>query len=142
MPPCRPPAVLLLLVALAAPAPGEPDPAKYREHALTAKGDPKRGKALCADARTRCSVCHKVNGTGGEVGPDLSAVGGKFDRQHLIESVLEPSAQIVEGYRTTVIATADGRTLTGVVRGEAGGRLTLFDIDGKKHTIAADEIES
>jgi putative heme-binding domain-containing protein len=142
MPSVRPAAVPVLLAALAVAAPGPPDPAKYREHALTNKGDPKRGKALFADARTRCSVCHKVGGAGGEVGPDLSAVGGKFDRQHLIESVLEPSAQIVEGYRATAVTTADGRTLTGIVKGEAEGRLTLLDVDGKQHAIAADDVES
>src|SRR5262249_45929490 len=78
---------------------------------------------------------------GGEVGPDLSAVGGKFDRQHLIESILEPSAQIVEGYRATAITTAHGRTLTGIVKEQTDGRLTLLDVDGKRHTVAADDIE-
>ena len=69
----------------------------YQQHALTHQGDAKRGAKLFADAkRTRCAICHRVGGKGGEVGPDLSRIGGKFDRPHLIESLLEPSRQIVE----------------------------------------------
>src|SRR5438477_6845555 len=142
MPALRPAAVVPLLAALAFAAPGEPDPAKYREHVLTTKGDARRGKALFSDARTRCSVCHKVNGAGGDVGPDLSAVGGKFDRQHLIESIIEPSAQIVEGYRAAAVTTAAGRSFVGILKGEADGRLTLLDVDGSKHEIPTGEVES
>jgi hypothetical protein len=40
---------------------------------------------------TKCGVFHRLDGNGGDAGPDLSAIGGKFDRPHLIESLLEPS---------------------------------------------------
>src|SRR5262249_9404711 len=78
----------------------------------------------------------------GEVGPDLSAIGGKFDRQHLIESILEPSAQIVEGYHTTTLTTADDRSLSGIVKAETERSVTLVDVDGKRHEIPKDEIET
>ena len=55
--------------------------------------------------RAGCIRCHRVGRAGGDVGPDLSDIGGKYGREHLIESVLEPSRQIVEGYRPTSIAT-------------------------------------
>src|SRR5437868_245798 len=103
-------------------------PAEMRRHALTHPGDAARGKDLFFNARlTQCSTCHRVNGQGTDVGPDLSHVGGKFDRVHLIESVLEPSRQIVEGYRTTSIVTTDGRLWTGIVRDETGDALTLVE---------------
>ena len=47
-------------------------------------------------------------GLGGDIGPDLSEVGGKYERHLLIESVLEPSRHIVKGYRPEILAT-DGR---------------------------------
>ena len=43
-------------------------------------------------------------------------VAGKFDRPLLIESVLYPSRQIVEGYRITLVVTSDGRVVSGYIR--------------------------
>lgn len=113
----------------------------YEQHALTHDGDPARGKTLFFDeARTRCVVCHKVADRGGEVGPDLSAIGGKFARPHLIESLLEPSRQILEGFRTTVIATADGRVLTGIIKEQSAERLTIVDGNGRRQTVLTRDI--
>jgi putative heme-binding domain-containing protein len=87
-----------------------------------------------------CIRCHRVRGSGGEVGPDLSNIGGKYAREHLIESVLEPSRQIVEGYRSTILALEDGRVLNGLVKSETAGRLTLFDADAREQTVAKSDI--
>jgi putative heme-binding domain-containing protein len=82
-----------------------------------------------------------VDGKGSDVGPDLSQVGGKFDRVHLIESILEPSNQIVEGYRTTLLLLKDGRSLTGIVREESQEGLTLVEASGQRHKLAHSRIE-
>jgi putative heme-binding domain-containing protein len=114
----------------------------YETHALTHAGDASRGRELFAnEIRTKCAVCHKVQGTGGEVGPDLSHIGGKFDRPHLIESLLEPSRQIVEGFRTSVVVMNDGRTLTGIVREQATESITVFDANGVKHVVPTGDID-
>jgi putative heme-binding domain-containing protein len=127
-----------------APGPGgkRADAAALRQHARDHRGDPKRGKDLFNTLRpTACSACHRVSGQGGDVGPDLSLVGGKFDRPHLVESVLEPSRQIVEGYRTTLLTLTDGRALTGIVREENADNLTLVEADGRRHRLAKSRIE-
>src|SRR5581483_3592452 len=134
---------LVLALALTSGLPavadgGKPDPQALRAAALTRRGEPGRGKLLFAGDRCRCAACHKVNGAGGDVGPDLSVVGGKFDRPHLIESVLEPSRQIVEGYRTTTVTTLDGRSFSGVVKEETAARLVLADANGKFAVAKAD----
>lgn len=105
-------------------------------------GDPRRGRALFLDLnRAACARCHRVAGAGGEVGPDLSDIGGKFDREQLIQAVLEPSRQIVEGYRPTVVATTDGRILTGIVRDEDEHALRLVDAGGHSAQVAKGDIE-
>ena len=105
-------------------------------------GDAARGRALFADPkRLACARCHRVRGEGGEVGPDLSDIAGKFPRDLLIESVLEPSRQIVEGYRPTIVATVDGRVLTGIVKGESAAELTLVDAEGRRQVVRKSEIE-
>jgi putative heme-binding domain-containing protein len=113
----------------------------YARYAMTTRGDATRGRAVFDDANgAGCIRCHRVRGTGGDVGPDLSNIGGKFAREHLIESVLEPSRQIVEGYRPTIIATADGRVLTGLVKNETSDRLTLIDAEAREQLVRKAEV--
>lgn len=75
---------------------------EQRRAAMNSQGNAERGRQLFSSASAKCDTCHKVAGTGGEAGPDLSLVAGKLDRTHLIESLLDPSALILEGYRTTI----------------------------------------
>jgi putative heme-binding domain-containing protein len=117
-------------------------PAELRQFVLTHPGNPQAGKRLFSEPKIlRCAACHRVNGKGEEVGPDLSQIGGKFDRPHLIESILEPSRQIVEGYRTTTILTSDGKTWSGIVRDESKDGLVLVEATGQRRRIAKKDIE-
>ncbi len=114
----------------------------YEQYALRQPGDPKNGKKLFDDTkRTKCGVCHKIAGKGGDVGVDLTKIGGKFDRPHLIESLLEPSRQIVEGYQTSVVLTDSGKTYSGIQKERDDKQIVLMDAEGKRHTIQRDEIE-
>src|SRR5437588_9143760 len=113
-----------------------------RRAAMNNGGNAKRGMALFASQAGRCAVCHKVNGQGGAVGPDLSQVGGKFDRTHLIESILDPSAEILQGYQCTIIETKSGRVVTGIVKSESAAAVILVDAAGKRVTIAPANIET
>jgi putative heme-binding domain-containing protein len=116
--------------------------AEYAQYAQRTHGDPARGRRVFADITgAGCIRCHKVGNEGGSVGPDLSDIGGKLGREHLIESVLEPSRQIVEGYRPTLIATGDGRVLTGLVQGETADALTLWDARAQSQVVAKSSIE-
>ena len=143
----RPLATTLLALALTAfdgPGPQSGPAAErdaYARHAVSNLGDAARGRAVFDDAqRAGCARCHRVRGRGGEVGPDLSSIGGKYARDHLIESVLEPSRQIVEGYRSTILALDDGRVLTGLIKAETADRLTLVDADAREQTVAKSDI--
>ena len=113
----------------------------FERYALTHDGDAKRGLELYLDEKvTKCAICHQVDKRGGEVGPDLSKIGGKFDRPHLIESLLEPSKQIVEGYRTSIIVTTDGSIETGIVKQQSKTSVTLVDANGKQRVIDVGDI--
>ena len=102
-----------------------------RQAALKNAGNPQRGKAVFASAAAKCAVCHKVRGQGGDVGPDLSQVGGKLDRTHLIESILDPSAEILQGYHATILTTKSGRVFTGIVKSESAATVTLRGCGGE-----------
>ncbi|HEV3143535.1 MAG TPA: PQQ-dependent sugar dehydrogenase [Gemmataceae bacterium] len=122
--------------------PAQPDRYALRQAAMNNGGDAKRGKVIYLSAAAQCAVCHKVHGQGGDLGPDLSQIGGKFDRTHLIESILDPSAEILQGYHATVIETKSGRVFTGIVQAESPTAVSLRDAEGKQVTIATGDIES
>src|SRR5205807_1660201 len=59
--------------------------------ALTTSGSATRGRELFLNAdKTGCIKCHRIGEQGGRIGPDLSGVGRRFSRIHLVESILEP----------------------------------------------------
>jgi putative heme-binding domain-containing protein len=118
------------------------DPNALRQAVMNNGGDPKRGKAIYLSAAAQCATCHKVHGQGGDVGPDLSQVGGKLDRTHLIESILDPSAEIPQGYHVTVIETKSGQVITGIVKSESPTAVTLVDAQAKQRTVAIGDTDS
>ncbi len=118
-------------------------PNDYQNAAMSRPGDVANGLKIYRDeARAKCVVCHQVEGTGGKVGPDLSKIGGKFDRIHLIESLLHPSAQIVEGYQTSTILTADSEVIAGIIKEEDQQFVSLLLPTGQKRTIARRDIDA
>jgi putative heme-binding domain-containing protein len=108
--------------------------------AAQATGDAKRGEALVKSAAQACLSCHKIETTGGVIGPDLSAVGRAMSPEAIVESVLWPKRQVKEGYLLTQVATKDGRELQGYRVGETAEQLTLrnFAIGGLEVIAKAD----
>jgi putative membrane-bound dehydrogenase-like protein len=118
------------------------EPAAYLEYGLRNPGDPARGRPLFHDLKgLACIKCHRVDGTGGEIGPDLTVIGSQFSRAELAESVVYPSRKIREGYQQVKVLTKDGRVLSGAVKGETPAELTLQDAEGIRHSIATADIE-
>lgn len=60
-----------------------------------------------------CYSCHRFNGEGGALGPDLTALAGRFDPNAILESILEPSKTISDQYAAVQILTLDGHVITG-----------------------------
>ena len=115
---------------------------EVERYALTHAGDAANGQRLFEqEAVTKCLICHKVDKRGGAVGPELTHIGGKFDRPHLIESLLQPSQQIVEGYRTSSLVLQDGTVRSGVIRERSNESITLYDANAKRHTVRIADIE-
>jgi putative heme-binding domain-containing protein len=116
-------------------------PEDYRRFAMIHEGDPARGKNLFADEqRVACSRCHSVDGTAAKAGPDLFAVGDKFARQEIIDSILKPSETIETGYSTTTVETMSGEEFSGIIKQANGSWLELADANGKRVRILKAEI--
>jgi len=117
-------------------------PEQYRRFALLHEGDVLRGKELFADQQSAaCSKCHTTDATAGKAGPDLFAVGDKFGRHDIIETILSPSATIAEGYSSTMVETKSGEDYTGIIKQATDGWIELMGADGRRVRIATAEIQ-
>jgi putative heme-binding domain-containing protein len=94
--------------------------AKFRP-ALALKGDPANGKVVFGQI---CISCHKLDGVGLDLGPDLRSVV-QHDAEKLLSSILDPSAVIEPGFMAYHCTLTSGEQLYGVVATETSTSLTL-----------------
>ena len=95
---------------------------------LGARGNVERGAAVFAKTGT-CANCHKVNGAGKEVGPDMSEIGGKLTREALFESILFPSAAISHNFETYVVVLKNGETHSGILLSQTAAEVVIKGAD-------------
>jgi len=62
-----------------------------------------------------CVSCHRMNGVGEQVGPDLTQLDPKMTRLEILRSLIEPSAKIDEKYASHVLALKSGKVVTGMI---------------------------
>jgi putative heme-binding domain-containing protein len=93
------------------------------EAGLTQKRDFDRGRSLFAAAN--CFACHRYGDEGAAVGPDLTAVSGRFGPRDLLESILVPSKVISDQYEAVIVATTDGQVVIGRIMNLHGDTMTI-----------------
>ncbi|HEX3451120.1 MAG TPA: c-type cytochrome, partial [Isosphaeraceae bacterium] len=98
--------------------------------------EPLLGRAVFAKV---CQQCHTLFGVGGQVGPDLTG-SNRADLDYVLSNVLDPGALIGKDYLAHVIATTDGRVLTGIIRAEDKDKITLVTAN-ETITLPKSEIE-
>ncbi len=99
------------------------------------------GKAVFQSQTAACSTCHKVQGQGGEVGPDLSEIGTKLGKDAIYEAILDPSAGISFGYEAWSIELRNGDEAYGLITSETAEEITVKNQTGvvtryKKEDVA------
>ena len=88
--------------------------------------------------------CHQVDKEGGVQGPSLTLVGDRLTADKLLESLVNPSAEITPGYGLSSISTTDGITLVGRVaeRAEDNSTIIVITPDGKETTLKQSQVAS
>lgn len=109
---------------------------RYRA-ALPSTRDATRGRMIFDK---HCSKCHRLDGRGHAVGPDLAAASGRPDAAWLVD-VLDPSRIVTTGYDTYSVRTSAGNVYTGVMTAETATSVTLRKEEGKETTVLRTEIE-
>jgi quinoprotein glucose dehydrogenase len=133
------PAVRERLERFDAARPKDDHLAGYRETFVG--GDARRGQRVFARAEVSCVRCHKINGEGGEVGPDLTGVGSRQNREYLVESIVDPNKQITKGFETVVLTLTSGKTVVGVLKSEDARELRLMTAEGQSVIVPKAQID-
>ncbi len=119
----------------------EPQPAEARNKAMQAlaglKGNPDNGKQVFLRS---CIACHKVGSDGADFGPKLDDVGKRLVKFKIVESIIDPNAEVDKKYLSTRIDTVDGKSISGLIVSEDAKQVVIFDGKEKK-TIPVDDIE-
>jgi putative heme-binding domain-containing protein len=89
--------------------------------AITMAGNPEHGRDVFVK---NCAECHKLDGEGHEVGPDLLSVTTHY-KEALLADILIPNQAIETGYEEYLVELKDGRSITGIVSKDTAASLTL-----------------
>lgn len=110
--------------------------ASYKK-ALELAGDRTRGREVF---RKICATCHKAEGQGTDVGPNLVTVTGRTPEDLLVH-ILDPNREVPPLYINYSVATTNGLVLTGVIADESANSVTLKRAEGVTDVVPRDRIE-
>src|SRR5436190_10230697 len=104
-------------------------------------GDAEQGASIFF-GKGGCSGCHMIRGRGGFIGPDLTDIGALRTVPQLRESLLKPSARIVDGYEGVTVTLRDGSKISGVARNSNNYSMQILDAKGSLRLLATDELRA
>ncbi|QDV32458.1 PVC-type heme-binding CxxCH protein [Tautonia plasticadhaerens] len=105
--------------------------------ALALGGDPEAGRAVFLKS---CAPCHRLEGDGFEVGPDLTALTDRSPEALLI-AILDPNRAVEAKYASYTAATSDGRVVSGLIAEETSNAVALLRQGGERDVLPRSEIE-
>jgi putative heme-binding domain-containing protein len=126
-------------IAEGAPPPSQEEVQKIAAE-VTAKGAAARGEKIFRRADLSCMKCHAITRAGGQVGPELSAVGSISPVDYIVNSILNPDLAKKEQFITKMFQTVDGEVITGIVVDRNDQRVNVRDASGKIVTVSAEDI--
>ncbi|MFO0951949.1 MAG: PVC-type heme-binding CxxCH protein [Isosphaeraceae bacterium] len=106
----------------------ETKPEEERNKAMTGlaglSGSANRGREVFTRI---CTACHRVgNGEGRDYGPNLAGVAKRLTRFKIVQSVIDPNAEVDPKYRATVLVTKDGAIVSGLLVSENDKELEIY----------------
>ena len=109
---------------------------RFNNDLRAAPGDVKAGIRIYNQV---CARCHKLYGSGGELGMDLTNSNRK-DRNYLLTQIVDPSVYIRKEYMSYEVHTTSGRVVSGLMVEQDGASVTLIDADYRKTRIPRSDL--
>jgi putative membrane-bound dehydrogenase-like protein len=109
---------------------------QYRA-ALEMEGDIARGKAAFLK---HCAKCHRLEGQGFDIGPNLAAMQNRGP-EAILTNVLDPNREVNPQYLNYVLITQDGRSLSGAIASETATSVTLRRAENAEDTVLRIDID-
>ncbi len=105
-------------------------------------GNSERGRDIfLRPEKSQCIKCHRVEGVGGNIGPDLNKISQTHTIEKIIESIVDPSREIKEGFETWTVVTTAGKVYGGLRISEGPPQFVLRGANGRDYRIYVNEIE-
>lgn len=126
----------------------EPDTWKVlmylRTLAVDTRTEPEKGNAENGERlfRARCASCHRVNGRGGVLGPDLSRIGVSRTRAALARQIRGGNETIKPGYEPVTVTTQEGHTVRGTRKNEDMVSVQIMDTSERLQGFVKSEVRS
>ncbi len=111
--------------------------AKYQK-SLELKGDAPKGKALFKDV---CASCHKLEGVGELIGPDLASIKNR-GLESVLTNIIDPNREVLPQYYSYLLITDDDRIITGMITAETANTVTIRKTDNMTETVQRVNIAS
>jgi putative heme-binding domain-containing protein len=111
--------------------------AKYQK-VLDLKGDAVRGKTVFKDS---CASCHKLEGVGEAVGPDLAAIKNR-GTESVLANILDPNREVLPQYYSYLLTTDEDVIISGMIAAETANTVTIRKSDGTSETVQRVNIQS
>lgn len=102
-------------------------------------GNANRGQTIF-EGKGGCTACHRVNGHGSRVGPDLSEVGAIRGAEYLEHSILNPEESILPEHRTVRVVTRQGTVFTGRRLNEDTHTIQMIDTEERLHSFSKSDL--
>jgi putative heme-binding domain-containing protein len=99
------------------------------EASRTFVGDRTKGNGLYRSSK--CADCHRIQGAGGRMGPDLTHIGKIRSVQHLREAIVDPGADVRQRYWVVDLVTDDGKSVSGFLMNEDTWSVQFIDLTGQ-----------
>jgi putative heme-binding domain-containing protein len=120
--------ILAYLRTLAAPAPTDPP-----------KGNAENGQRIF---RAQCASCHRVNGTGGRLGPDLSRIGVARSRDMIVRQIRGANEDFKQGYEPVTVTGQNGQAIHGVKKNEDLFSVQIMDSRERIQGYEKDQVKA
>lgn len=112
--------------------------AVYLKDLTANEGSPYEGKKLFTK---HCAKCHRLYQNGGDIGPNLTSYQ-RNDLKMMLLHVVNPNAEIREGFENIMFALDDGRIFSGFVKEENNRQIVIRTAEGSDVRVDLDSIEN